>query len=51
MIGIMFIKNDKKTINYKEDDKIAIFSNMFGVTFREKIKEFIFVYLKFVFFL
>ena len=51
MIGIMFIKkNDKKTINYKEDDKIAIFSNMFGVTFREKIKEFIFVYLKFVFF-
>ena len=39
MIGIMFIKkNDKKTINYKEDDKIAIFSNMFGVTFREKYK-------------
>ena len=36
-------------MNYKEDNKIVIFSNMFSETF-EKIKEFIFVYLKFVFF-
>jgi len=51
MIGIMFIKkSDKKKMNYKEDNGIVIFSNMFGITLREKIKEFIFVYLKFVFF-
>ena len=37
-------------MNYKEDNGIVIFSNMFGITLREKIKEFIFVYLKFVFF-
>jgi len=51
MIGIMLLKkSDKKKMNYKEDNGIVIFSNMFGITLREKIKEFIFVYLKFVFF-
>lgn len=46
MIGIMFIKKNflfKKTVN-KHKKNIKIFSNMYGLTKKEKIKEFIFLF-------
>lgn len=46
MIGIMFIKKNslsKKIVN-KNKKNIKIFSNMYGLTKKEKIKEFIFLF-------
>jgi hypothetical protein len=46
MIGIMFIKKNflfKKNVN-KQKKNIKIFSNMYGLTKKEKIKEFIFLF-------
>ena len=48
MIGLMFIKRKpKENISLKvNSENLLIFSNIFGVTKKEKIKELIFLYLK-----
>ena len=52
MIGIMFLKKTSKDLPSKEiSDEIKIFSNIFGVTKKEKIKEFVFLYFKPILFL
>lgn len=51
MLGVMLIKKTENRIKYPEASKnILIFSNMFGITKKEKIKEFIFINLKLIFF-
>ena len=51
MLGVMLIKKTENRIKYPEASKnILIFSNIFGITKKEKIKEFIFINLKLIFF-
>jgi len=53
MIGIMFLKkkNEKDLLTKELSKDIKIFSNIFGMTKKERIKEFIFLYCKPVLFL
>ena len=48
MIGLMFIKrkSEKKNSFALNDENLFIFSNIFGISKKEKIKEFIFLYLR-----
>ena len=53
LLGIMFLKlenniNDKNQLNIHEE-KISIHSNIFQNTFKGKLKEFIFIYIKPIF--
>tara|TARA_Y100000996_G_scaffold405006_1_gene379687 strand:- start:149 stop:931 length:783 start_codon:yes stop_codon:yes gene_type:complete len=53
MMGIMLIEktiNKNQIINEKKND-LSIFSNIFGISKKEKIKEFLFINLKFIFFI
>ena len=54
MLGIIFIKNEncsqKQKMEKSENNKIYLHSNIFGITNKEKIKEFIFINFKFIFF-
>ena len=52
MIGIMFLKKKQSEISNQEvSEKIKIFSNIFGTSTKEKIKEYIFLYCKPILFL
>lgn len=46
MIGIMFLKNKKDLSTNELSNDLKIFSNIFGITKKERIKEFIFLYCK-----
>ena len=50
MTAIMFIKKVSKKVKILKDDsnKVYIYSNMYGVSFKEKIKEFISIYFKII---
>jgi len=52
MVGIMFLKKnlERNNIINKTTKNIEIFSNIFGTTKRERIKEFVFFYFKFIIF-
>lgn len=52
MIGIMFIKRKSKNkINQDpKNNELIVSSNIFGTSFKERIKEFIFIYLKIIYF-
>jgi len=54
MLGIIFIKNEncsqKQNMEKIEKNKMYLHSNIFGITNKEKIKEFIFINFKFIFF-
>mgnify|MGYP006077493425 CR=1 len=53
LLGIMFIRTDKNLIKDNQpissNEKILIYANMFDETFKGKLKEFIYIYTKFIF--
>ena len=50
MLGLMFIKNDRNDIKpiKSNNNKIRFYDNMYDKSFKGKIKEFLFLNLKFV---
>ena len=53
LIGIMFLKKSPKKVFPQDDisDEVKIHSNIFGITKKGKIKEFLFLYFKPILFL
>ena len=49
MLGIMFLKTKTKTNQIqKKIDTLEIYDNMYDASYKGKIKEFIFLYFKFI---
>ena len=46
MLGIMFLKN-KTTMKQQEIDSLKVYNNMYDLSLKGKLKEFIFLYFKF----